>query len=150
MLFQVPPIVPNPQVPPHYPTDLSGGSFWNPADWAPFVKEIGIPGFFAIVLFGFFIYFMWKAFTQWDKHLVRQERLMGSQLILLRHVHGPGGVSNVSDFRDAGRDLAGVFQDMGDGISEETGVSIRPKLDRLLDRLRNQPPPLPDLYERNE
>ena len=150
-LFQVPPIVPNPPVyPPYYPPSPDGGSFWNPANWAPFVEKIGIPGFFAIVLFGFFVYFVWKALTQWDKHLIRQERLMGSQLVLCRQVHGPGGTANVSDFRDAGRDIAGVLQDMGDGISEETGASIKPKLERLLDRLHNSPPPLPSINDIQE
>jgi hypothetical protein len=123
----------------------SSGDFWNPANWVPLVKEMGIGGFFALVMFGFFMWIFWRGLTKWDKHLTRQEKLTASQLGLCRQVHATGGTANVSDFRDAGHDLVDVLQSIGEGVSEETGDRIKPKIDRIHEKLRNVPPPLPVL-----
>jgi hypothetical protein len=73
----------------------------------------------------------------------RQEKLTASQLGLCRQVHRTGGTANVSDFRDAGHDLADVLRTIGEGVSNKTGETIKPKIDRIHQKLRNTPPPLP-------
>jgi len=123
----------------------AAGDFWNPSNWAPFVKEIGIPGFFAIVLFGFFIWIMSRGLTKWDRHLTRQEKLTATHLALCRQVHGAGGVSNISDFRDAGHELVDALQEIADGIGPDTGEAVKPRVSRIHQTLRNVPPPLPTL-----
>ena len=95
------------------------------------------------MLFGFFIVFIWKALGKWDAHLTRQEKLTASQLGLCRQVHRTGGTANVADFRNAGHDLADVLQTIGDGVSNQTGEAIKPKIDRIHEKHRNTPPPLP-------
>lgn len=142
LLCQVSPALPNVPYPPPYQPGQPSGDFWNPANWGPFVAAIGLPGFFAVILFGFFVWFLWRNLNRWDRYLV-------TLTAILKCAYSPGGVGNVSDFRDAGHDLMNILQDIGDGISEDVGSNIKPKLDKMRDRLRNVPPPIPALYTNN-
>jgi len=123
----------------------TSGDFWNPSNWAPFISAVGIPGFMCLILFLFFIWFLWKGLTKWDGHLTRQEKLTKLQLMLCHQIHSPGGVANVSDFRDAGHEFADVLQDLGEGIGKETGAVIKPKIGKIHEKLRNVPSPFPSL-----
>jgi len=86
-----------------------------------------------------------RFFTKWGDHLDRGEKIQMAQWNLCSQVHQAGGTANIADFRDAGHDLADVLQDLGDGIKSETGAVIKPKLDRIHQRLRQAPAPLPTL-----
>lgn len=125
------------------PTHPTSGDFWNPNNWVEFIKAVGFGGFFAIVLFGFFVFFLWKALGRWESHLERAEKLQSTQLSLCTQVHRPGGTANVSELRDAADIAVSVLQDMGNGIGKETGDAIRPKLDRMREKLKPPPQPLP-------
>lgn len=124
-------------------TPPTSGDFWNPSNWS----WLGGDKFLLILFGGVVAAFAWRflarGLDKWDKHLSRQEALTSSQLTLCRQVHGEGGTSNLTDFRDAGHDLVDVLQDLGTGISPQTGEKIKPKIDEIHRRLRNSPPPLP-------
>jgi hypothetical protein len=122
-------------------TPPTSGDFWNPENWGRFISSIGIPGFFALVFFGFTVWIIWKGLHKWDKHLSRQERIATIQLSLCKGVHSVGGVANVTDFRDAGHDFADILQSIGNemGVGEEIKNSIK----HIHDVLRNKPAPLP-------
>lgn len=97
----------------------------------------------------------WRAFgkngwidrimTRWGDHLDRSEKIQSAQWSLCTQVHRPGGTANLADFRDAGHDLMDVLQEIGNGVRPETGAAIKPKIDKIHEKLRQSPPPLPVL-----
>lgn len=117
----------------------TSGDFWNPANYS----WLGGDKFLVLVFAAALLYFVWKALGKWDTHLSRQEKLTQSQFTLCTQVHSPGGTANLSDFRDCGHDLADVLQEIGDGVGK--GDAVKKKLDRVHQKLRNGPAPLPVL-----
>lgn len=124
-------------------TPPSSGDFWNPANWSTFVEKLGVVGFFALILFAFFVWFLWRALGKWDKHLERSEKLQASQLTLCRYTHGPGGVANTAPLVDVGHDFAEAAEVIGRGVSPATGKAVAAIADRIHVKLRVAPPALP-------
>lgn len=121
-------------------TPPSSGDFWNPTNWVQFVEKIGVAGFFALVLFGFFIWFLWRALTKWEDHLNRSEDLTKSQLKLCKWAHGTGGIANNENLEQAAHAAADAMQTIADGVSPETGRAAKQSIDKIHEKLRVTPP----------
>ncbi|MCE5267233.1 MAG: hypothetical protein LLG00_05050 [Planctomycetaceae bacterium] len=117
----------------------TSGDFWNPANYS----WLGGDKFLTLVFAAALLAFVWRALSKWDRHLSRQEKVIKAQFALCTQVHQIGGTANVSDFRECGHDVADVLQDIGDGVGK--GEVVKAKLDRVHQKLRNQPAPLPVL-----
>ena len=111
------------------PVHPSSGDFWNPANWSEFIKQIGFPGFFAVLMFTALAYL-------WIRQL--RQPTNRQQVTLLKLMYADSQQRNVRM-----RQVLGKFCDVVVCILADDSVKARERLDQIRDVLNAQPPLTP-------
>lgn len=130
-------------------TITPSGNFADPISWAGFVRETGIPAFFAIIVLvgiGWLIYKFGMKIVEYllgpDGWIAKiQERMnkfldaieansnrntasMENQMIFCKTVHSEGGPCNVNDLREVGHEFAEMGRKLGDAVKTDVGMHV--------------------------
>jgi len=126
------------------PTIPTSGDFWNPTSWVPFVHEIGIPGFFALV---FFAYIVWK---EWRNSKQPSNR---EQVTTLRWMYHDA-VERNARLRRVLRSFCSVVSVFADMLTCTNGEKIdvarrdiKSQIDKITDALDDGPPTTPAILQ---
>jgi hypothetical protein len=116
------------------PTHVPGsGDFWNPANWSALVHEIGLPGFFALVFFG---YIVWKEWRQSKQPSNRE------QVRILRALY-MDAQTRTGRMRAIFRQLSSILV----AIAKKGDVNVDAQAERIMQLLDEQPAVMPPELE---